>query len=71
MRGTRPDALAPSSRGAYPALTVSWEGTLKAIVGDDGTIAGTVEGTFSNSEGSSKPFQWEFVGDPVEEAVST
>lgn len=52
--------------GAYPALTVTWEGTLKAVVGDDGTIAGTVVGTFSNSEGFSKPFQWEFVGDPVE-----
>ena len=52
--------------GAYPALTVTWDGTLRAVVADDGTIAGTVDGTFSNSEGFSKPFQWEFVGDPVE-----
>jgi hypothetical protein len=51
--------------GAYPALTVTWEGQLKAVVADDGTIAGTVSGTFSNSEGFSKPFKWEFTGDPT------
>jgi hypothetical protein len=52
--------------GAYPSLTVTWEGALKAVVADDGTIAGTVEGTFSNSEGFSKPFKWEFAGDPIQ-----
>lgn len=52
--------------GTYPSLTVTWDGVLKAVVADDGTIAGTIEGTFSNSEGFSKPFKWEFVGDPIE-----
>lgn len=51
--------------GAYPALTVTWDGQLKAVVSDDGTIAGTVTGTFSNSEGFSKPFKWQFTGDPA------
>lgn len=52
--------------GAYPALTVTWDGMLKAVVADDGTLAGTVEGTFSNSEGFSAPFKWEFTGDPTQ-----
>jgi hypothetical protein len=51
--------------GAYPALTVTCDGALKAIVAEDGTVAGTVEGTLSNSEGFSKPFKWEFTGDPA------
>lgn len=51
--------------GAYPSLTVTWEGTLKATIGEDWTIAGVIEGTFSNSEGFSKPFKWDFTGVPI------
>lgn len=60
---TRYEAAPP---GAYPSLTVTWDGQIKAVVADDGTVAGTVTGTFSNSEGLSKPFNWEFTGDPTQ-----
>lgn len=56
------ERIEPYSGGTE--LTVKWVGDLKAVVADDGTIAGTVKGTFSNSEGFSTPFKWEFAGDP-------
>lgn len=48
-----------------PALTVTWEGELIAVIDTDGTIVGTIDGTFSNSEGFSKPFTWDFTGIPA------
>ena len=48
-----------------PATTVTWSGVIKAVVEDDGTIAGTVEGTFSNSDGLSVPFKWALTGDSL------
>lgn len=48
-----------------PATTVTWKGTLQAVVDADGTMAGTVKGTFSNSTGFSAPFTWELTGDPT------
>lgn len=48
-----------------PALTLWWKGELVGTVADDGTIEGTVEGTWSNSEGLSRPFAWTFTGTPV------
>lgn len=49
-------------RDDVPPLTVTWDGEITGAVADDGTIAGTLKGTFSNSEGFSKPFEWKFTG---------